>query len=353
VRRRRRILIRSDSVFAGYYKEPEATASVLSEDGWLRTGRGEVDSNGFLQITDRKKDLIITAGGKNISPQNLAERPSRRRASSSQAIVVGDRRPYVTRWLTFDDARSREWARAAELAQQLVDGVNRDRTRVEQIKRFVVLPRDFSQEEGEVTPTLKLRRRVIHEHFATRSSVCTRASPSRSSRGSASRRRTRTRTSCRRGCRCARRRRCAGVDELPVADVDPDVAETREEDEVAGLELAPRDRDRPRVAPLSDGVVRQRDADLRVHVHHEAGTIEAARAGAAPHVRDAEILHRDPDDAAVVPDGRCRQSASPTPKLPVGADACALAASCARCAAASWLACCCAIICCSCDLTEP
>ncbi|HEY2208248.1 MAG TPA: long-chain fatty acid--CoA ligase [Gaiellaceae bacterium] len=161
------ILIRSDSVFAGYYKEPEATAAVLSEDGWLRTGDvGEVDSNGFLQITDRKKDLIITAGGKNISPQNL-ENALKASRFVSQAIVVGDRRPYVTALLTLDDAEVAASGREPqELAQQLVDGVNRDRTRVEQIKRFVVLPRDFSQEEGEVTPTLKLRRRVIHEHFA-------------------------------------------------------------------------------------------------------------------------------------------------------------------------------------------
>jgi long-chain acyl-CoA synthetase len=161
------ILIRSDSVFAGYYKEPEATAAALSADGWLRTGDvGEVDGNGFLRITDRKKDLIITAGGKNISPQNL-ENALKTSRFVSQAIVVGDRRPYVTALLTLDDAEVAASGREPqELAQELVDEVNRDRTRVEQIKRFTVLPRDFSQEEGEVTPTLKLRRRVIHEHFA-------------------------------------------------------------------------------------------------------------------------------------------------------------------------------------------
>jgi long-chain acyl-CoA synthetase len=160
------ILIHSDSVFAGYYKEPEATAAALTEDGWLRTGDvGEVDANGFLRITDRKKDLIITAGGKNISPQNL-ENALKASRFVSQAIVVGDRRPYVTALLTLDDAEVAASSREPqELAQELVDDVNRDRTRVEQIKRFVVLPRDFSQEEGEVTPTLKLRRRVIHEHF--------------------------------------------------------------------------------------------------------------------------------------------------------------------------------------------
>jgi long-chain acyl-CoA synthetase len=161
------ILIRSDSVFAGYYKEPEATTAVLTDDGWLCTGDvGEIDDEGFLRITDRKKDLIITAGGKNIAPQNL-ENALKASRFVSQALVVGDRRPYVTALVTLDDAEVAPSGRdPQELVQEIVDEVNRDRTRVEQIKRFVVLPRDFSQEEGEVTPTLKLRRRVIHEHFA-------------------------------------------------------------------------------------------------------------------------------------------------------------------------------------------
>jgi len=161
------ILIRSDSVFAGYYKEPEATAAALTDGGWLRTGDvGEVDPEGFVRITDRKKDLIITAGGKNIAPQNL-ENALKSSRFVSQAIVVGDRRPYVTALLTLEEAEVASSGRDAQkLAQELVDDVNRDRTRVEQIKRFVILPRDFSQEEGEVTPTLKLRRKVIHEHFA-------------------------------------------------------------------------------------------------------------------------------------------------------------------------------------------
>jgi long-chain acyl-CoA synthetase len=161
------ILVRSPSVFAGYYKEPEATAAALTEDGWLRTGDvGEIDDAGFLRITDRKKDLIITAGGKNIAPQNL-ENGLKTSRFVSQAIVVGDRRPYVTALVTLDEAEVATSGRdPQELVQELVDDVNRDRTRVEQIKRFVILPRDFSQEEGEVTPTLKLRRKVIHEHFA-------------------------------------------------------------------------------------------------------------------------------------------------------------------------------------------
>jgi long-chain acyl-CoA synthetase len=161
------ILIRSDAVFSGYYKEPEATAEALTDDGWLRTGDvGEIDGDGFLRITDRKKDLIITAGGKNIAPQNL-ENALKSSRFVSQVIVVGDRRPYVTALVTLDEAEVASSGRnPQQLVQALVDDVNRERTRVEQIKRFVILPRDFSLEAGEVTPTLKLRRNVIHEHFA-------------------------------------------------------------------------------------------------------------------------------------------------------------------------------------------
>ena len=161
------ILVRSDSVFAGYYKEPEATAAVFTEDGWFRTGDvGEIDEDGFIKITDRKKDLIITAGGKNIAPQNL-ENALKSSRFVSQAVVVGDRRPYVTALITLDWAEvSATGRKSDELVQELVDGVNKDRVRVEQIKRFAILPRDFSQEEGELTPTLKLRRRVVHDHFS-------------------------------------------------------------------------------------------------------------------------------------------------------------------------------------------
>jgi len=161
------ILTRGDTIFAGYYKDPEATAATFTEDGWFRTGDvGEIDSDGFVKITDRKKDLIITAGGKNIAPQNL-ENALKASRFVSQAIVVGDRRPYVVALITLDqDEVAASGRDPRELVEELVDDVNRDRVRVEQIKRFVILPRDFSQEAGEVTPTLKLRRRVIHENFA-------------------------------------------------------------------------------------------------------------------------------------------------------------------------------------------
>ena len=160
------ILVRSDSVFKGYFKDPEATAAAFTEDGFFRTGDvGEIDADGFVKITDRKKDIIITAGGKNISPQNL-ENALKASRFVSQALVVGDRRPYVTALITLDAAEVNGSGRdPQELVQELVDEVNRDRVRVEQIKRFTILPRDFTQEAGELTPTLKLRRRIVHEHF--------------------------------------------------------------------------------------------------------------------------------------------------------------------------------------------
>jgi Long-chain acyl-CoA synthetases (AMP-forming) len=154
-------------VFAGYYKDPEATAAAFTDDGWFRTGDvGEIDADGFLKITDRKKDLIITAGGKNIAPQNL-ENALKKSRYVSQALIVGDRRPYITALITLDQAEVDATGRDPhELVQTIVDDVNRDRVRVEQIKRFAILPRDFTQEAGEVTPTLKLRRKIVHEHFA-------------------------------------------------------------------------------------------------------------------------------------------------------------------------------------------
>ena len=161
------ILVRSETVFTGYYKDPEATAAAFTDDGWFRTGDvGELDEDGWLKITDRKKDLIITAGGKNIAPQNL-ENALKASRFISQALVVGDRRPYVTALITLDPAEVDEAGRdSRELVQEVVDDVNRDRVRIEQIKRFAILARDFSQEEGELTPTLKLRRKIVHEHFA-------------------------------------------------------------------------------------------------------------------------------------------------------------------------------------------
>ncbi len=176
------LLVRSETVFAGYYKEPEATAEVLDADGWIHTGDvAEIDADGFVTITDRKKDILVTAGGKNIAPQNI-ENDLKASKIVSQAIVVGDRRPYPAALITLDPVEIGKWAEAqgitgspAELAsdervralvQGIVDDVNRDRSRYEQVKRFVILPRDFTMEHDEVTPTLKLKRKPILEHFA-------------------------------------------------------------------------------------------------------------------------------------------------------------------------------------------
>jgi long-chain acyl-CoA synthetase len=158
------VLIKTETIFAGYFKDEEATREALPGDGWLRSGDvGTIDADGFLTITDRKKDILVTAGGKNVAPQNL-ENALKTHSVISQALVVGDRRPYVAALITLTDGISRDSA-AAEV-ERIVEGVNRDLSRFEQIKRFTILPRDFSAEEGEVTPTLKLKRRVCHEHFA-------------------------------------------------------------------------------------------------------------------------------------------------------------------------------------------
>ena len=161
------LLIRSETIFAGYLKDEEATEAVLTDDGWLRSGDvGEIDEDGFVTITDRKKDIIVTAGGKNLAPQNI-ENSLKASRYVSQALVVGDRRPYVTALITLDEV---EVAKANgdvdALVQQAVEEVNRNLSRFEQIKRFAVVSREFSAEEGEVTPTLKLKRRVIEERFA-------------------------------------------------------------------------------------------------------------------------------------------------------------------------------------------
>jgi long-chain acyl-CoA synthetase len=158
------VLIRSETNFAGYFKDEDATQEVLPGDGWLRSGDlGRLDEDGFLTITDRKKDILVTAGGKNVAPQNL-ENALKMHPLVSQALVVGDRRPYVAALITLAEGVPHDQAEAE--MQQVVDDVNRDLSRFEQIKRYAILPRDFSAEEDEVTPTLKLKRRVCQEHFA-------------------------------------------------------------------------------------------------------------------------------------------------------------------------------------------
>jgi long-chain acyl-CoA synthetase len=170
------ILCRSGMVFAGYHKDPEATRATMTEDGWLMTGDvGEVDAEGNLRITDRKKDLIITAGGKNIAPSNV-ETALKRHSLVANAVVIGDRRPYVTALITTDPDAVAAFARAhgvgegspqvREELQRHVDEVNAHLSHVEQVKRWTLLPRDF--EVGvELTPTLKVKRKVVAERYAS------------------------------------------------------------------------------------------------------------------------------------------------------------------------------------------
>lgn len=171
------ILVRGGNVFKGYYKNEEATAETL-EGGWLHSGDlGELDEDGYLKITGRKKDLIITAGGKNISPQNI-ESSLRSDPYISQVVVIGDRRKFLSCLITLDEEAISAWAKAngvsgnpaesakvAELVQKAVDKTNSQLAQVEQIKKFTILPHDFTQDADEITPTLKVRRHKIAERY--------------------------------------------------------------------------------------------------------------------------------------------------------------------------------------------
>ena len=173
------LLVRSSTVFAGYFKDEKATKAVLDDDGWLHTGDiASIDDDGFVTITDRKKDILVTAGGKNVAPQNI-ENDLKASKYVSQAVVLGDRKPYVAALITLDEEEITKWAgrdasleeladddAVRDLIQGVVDDVNRDRSRFEQIKRFRILSRDFSADHEEITPTLKLKRRIVQEHFA-------------------------------------------------------------------------------------------------------------------------------------------------------------------------------------------
>lgn len=176
------IEMRGDLLLREYWRNPEATADVLTADGFLRTGDlGSIDADGYVSITGRKKDIIITAGGKNLTPANL-EGDLRRSRWVSQAVMFGDRRPYPVAILTLDADEVVPWATAkgystdlAALAQneELIgmiqaelDAANAKYARVEQIKKFRILDRDFTLESGELTPSLKLKRNVVYEQCA-------------------------------------------------------------------------------------------------------------------------------------------------------------------------------------------
>ncbi len=176
------VLMRGPNIFKGYYNNPEATAETLNADGWLHSGDlGELDADGYLSITGRKKDLIITSSGKNISPSNL-ENALKLCRWISQAVVFGDRRPYLTALLTLDPDEAKALAEKigadshdpADLArnpavrdelQSAVDETNRKFARIEQVKKFTILERDLSQEHEELTPTLKVKRNVVYERY--------------------------------------------------------------------------------------------------------------------------------------------------------------------------------------------
>jgi long-chain acyl-CoA synthetase len=175
------ILVRGANVFAGYHKGADTSFGAV-EDGWLHTGDlGAFDDDGFLSITGRKKDIIITAGGKNIAPANL-ENDLKQSPWISQAVMHGDRRPYPVVLVTLDEEELTRWAEqrglpsdiaslsrdpnVAKLIQAELDRANRRYAQVEQAKRFAILDHDLSQEAGELTPTLKVKRDVVYRKYA-------------------------------------------------------------------------------------------------------------------------------------------------------------------------------------------
>jgi long-chain acyl-CoA synthetase len=175
------VLIKGPNIFQGYHNNAEASFGSI-EDGWLHTGDlGWVDEDGFLSITGRKKDIIITAGGKNITPANL-ENDLKQCRWISQAVMHGDQRPYPVVLVTLDEEEIAGYAREHELPQdtaklceepsiramigEQVEHANRRYAPVEQVKRFAILPHDLTQETGELTPTLKVKRNVVAEKYA-------------------------------------------------------------------------------------------------------------------------------------------------------------------------------------------
>jgi long-chain acyl-CoA synthetase len=174
------ILIKGPNVFSEYWRNQEATEETLI-DGWLHTGDvGELDDDGFLKITGRKKDIIITAGGKNLTPANL-ENDLKQAAIISQAVMYGDRKPYPVVLVTLDPEEVLPWAKEQglpgdlgelaendqiqELVQKELDRANSNYAPVEQAKRFKILDHDLSIDTGELTPTLKVKRNVVYDRY--------------------------------------------------------------------------------------------------------------------------------------------------------------------------------------------
>jgi long-chain acyl-CoA synthetase len=176
------VLIRGDNVTSGYYKEPEKTADTVDDDGWLHTGDiGRLDADGFLFIVDRKKELIVTSGGKNISPANI-EALLKSHPLIGQAAAIGDGRKYMAALIVLDAEAAEQWAkdngvlftnlasfaqeeRVRAEVQRAVDDTNQRLSQVEAIKRWTILPTEWTVDSEELTPTLKLKRRVIGEKY--------------------------------------------------------------------------------------------------------------------------------------------------------------------------------------------
>jgi long-chain acyl-CoA synthetase len=179
------VLVRGPVTTPGYFKDPEATAALIDGDGWLHTGDvGELDGDGYLKLVDRKKELIITSSGKNLSPANI-EGLLKEHPLVGQALVYGDDRPYMVALVVLDHEVAPAWAarnglgtddlaalaghdRVLAEVQLAVDAANQRLSRIEQVKRFEVLPVEWTAESEELTPTLKLRRRIIHAKYSER-----------------------------------------------------------------------------------------------------------------------------------------------------------------------------------------
>jgi long-chain acyl-CoA synthetase len=176
------ILVRGSNVCAGYWKDQRATKALIDARGWLHTGDlGCFDHAGYLTVTGRKKDLIITAYGKNIQPEEL-QTGLENEPLISHAVVVGDNRPYLTALLTIDAGAAAEWAAHAGCStdpavlvddpafrteiEQAVERVNAEHANAERIKRWHLLPQDFTMAGDELTPTLKVKRNVVVERYA-------------------------------------------------------------------------------------------------------------------------------------------------------------------------------------------
>jgi long-chain acyl-CoA synthetase len=179
------LMVRGTNVFMGYLNQPDKTAEALGADGWLRTGDvGLMDAEGYLRITDRMKDVIVTAGGKNVTPSEL-ENDLKFSPYITDAVVIGDRRAYLTAIVMVDQENVEKYAqerdipfsnyasltRAKEirdLIQGELDRVNRKFARAEQIRKFFLLDTQLGAEDEELTPTMKLKRKLVERKYADR-----------------------------------------------------------------------------------------------------------------------------------------------------------------------------------------